>query len=162
MRVKMQPGAEFDVLTPHELRTHLLQQHNAFMHALHETRRGMQYHRFILALQADAAGNLSTVSDLGPESGFVWDVRRITISNSGGAIGAVAVFVNDVQPTSLVQPSTACPELFTYSKESFVMKPNELLAFVGTALGAGNTIYISGQANELAMNEVGRRGLGGT
>lgn len=159
MKVKLQPGTEFDVITPHELHRSLSAHHNAILEGIRQLSHGVHFHRFAGTAQADAAGNLTFFSEFGPANGFVWDVKRITISNSGGNIGGVGVFVNDVQPTSLVQPSTVLPEIFTYSSQQFIMQASDVLAFLGTALGANNTIYFSGQTKEVSLTEIGRLGL---
>lgn len=137
--------------------------------------RHKEYPHINFQCQADAAGNLNTENVLqlaggigqgqliGPREGYTWEIKRLAISSSQ-ATGSVAVYVNSSNPTDLVIPAgqgtaatfAAGPQYYTWSGEQFVMRPNEVMHFVGNTLGANAIISISGQVIEVSVNKLGR------
>lgn len=93
MRQQIQQGAVFDFLTKQELQEEMGHRFDAL---IRDMARGVKLIRFRQPATTDAIGNFTTLIP-GPESGYIWDIKRVTVAgsayfpsnNSASASGAV-------------------------------------------------------------------------
>lgn len=152
---KIQAGKFIDTVTKHELHEALGDHLRSWVA---ETAIGGKFTRFSLAGTV-AAGVISLgghvgATFLGPNPGFVWDVRRIRLSGLTAA-DVVSVYVNDTSAANLVQSTTDLGDSPTnrYFKwdRDVVLYPGDTLKIYGTGIAATGTITVSGQALELPI-----------
>lgn len=147
---KLQAGQEIVTLTAEELK-----------HSLDDVYAkrfgGLRYFRFSSVLQADSSGTI-TGSDtgIGPNAGFVWSVKRLTAVSQNGDAAALAWFTNGNQTADIVAPSSTLPAMWIWSSNSLVLYPNDRLWIVASGLTANTMVTVTGQAEEVAANEVGK------
>jgi hypothetical protein len=87
-------------------------------------------------------GTLDYPDRYGPTDGFLWDVRRITVS--GFSAGTVTLFKNDVNSTQLYQWATTTPTEKTWSSQLW-LRARDRLIFV--AAGITGTVQLDGNAH---------------
>lgn len=139
MKVKIQAGAELDLLTEEELRRTLA----SWLTELH---RGARFVRRVAQGVADASGDIVIAPvDFGPEAGFVWDVRRVSCWADGNGL-AIPMYANEITPTNFVGLSGDQSE--TLTRGSLVLNPNERLV-LGGAAPANQTVSVNLQAWEV-------------
>lgn len=159
MRVKIQAGAELDMLNESELRK-ALAEFGASWRA--EAAMGIKFPRFtvqgtIVGGSLDIGGEATTGDLLGPDPGFVWDVRRVRITGLNTA-DVVSMYINDPNPSQLVaDTSDVTKRLFLFS-EHVILTPGDALRFVGTGLVATGPVTISGQVREAPVSLAWRFG----
>lgn len=155
MKVKLQAGAEFDFLTRGELDTSLAD----FLKEL----KGKSRLRRIKADPSNGgnsgvmvAGAATFNTGVGPEPGFVWSIRRLTLSTEGTG-GTGGVFLNSTQPSDLVLPSVALPtSWYSISGGAFVVYPGETLwvAVTGVTGNVTGKVWLNGQVEEVAVEHI--------
>lgn len=152
-KVKIQAGAEFDVITKQEMREALTEVRRSWMQ---ELAHGVGYPRFtatgtVVGAALDFGAGGPAAESLGPAPGFLWDVRRVRI-NGLSANDVVTVYINDSNPSSLVASTAdiAGGRLFTWT-ETVILYPGDALRFVGSGLAATGPITASGQVRELPV-----------
>lgn len=159
MKVKIQAGAELDMITESEMRK-VLSDFGASWRA--EAAMGIKFPRFtvqgtIVGGNLDIGGDSLTGDLLGPDPGFVWDVRRIRITGLNTA-DVVSIFINDPNPSQLVaDTSDVTKRLFLFS-EQLLLTPGDALRFTGTGLVATGPVTISGQVREAPVSLAWRFG----
>lgn len=74
------PGGELDLVTPTDLQNHLDKQTRAIHQTIREEIRGVKHMRF------RGQGNLSAASSTviidGPQAGYAWSIRRVSITGA--------------------------------------------------------------------------------
>lgn len=159
-KVKIQAGAEFDVITKQEMREALTEVRRSWMQ---EVSHGVGFPRFtanglIVGAALDFGANGPAAEFLGPAPGFLWDVRRLRIT--GLTTGdVVSIYLNDANPSSLIATTgdLAGGRLFTWA-EQVILYPGDALRVVGSGLTATGTITAAGQVRELPVSLAWRLG----
>lgn len=141
MKVKIQAGAEFDLLTEEELRRTLASW-------LTEIHRGARFVRRVAQGVANASGDIVIAPvDFGPEAGFVWDIRRVSTWAAGAGVD-IPMYANEITPTNFVGFSGDQSE--TLTRGSLVLTPNERLVLGGAGAAPVNeTVSVNLQAWEV-------------
>jgi hypothetical protein len=155
VRVNLQLGAELDVLTKDEARAAL---DGALANWQAEFARGRRYRRF--SAQAAVVGGAITIGPgvdgdgLGPDEGFVWSVKRLTVSGFSAANDTVDLFLNDRSGTTLVEPGIARAGSSTggvrkWGSNQLVLQAGDRLLISGAGLAVETTrIVVAGQTLE--------------
>lgn len=155
MKFKMSAGAEFDVLTQHELDKSLQQ---LMLDWRREVERGPKHIRFSAngvvtdngALTIGGDTQSETTGRLGPEQSMVWSVKRWAITglavNGGDSLTA---YINTDQPNTLIKGDVTGYDRF--GSDELVLNGGDRLLFVGSELiaTAGTRVFLSGAAWEL-------------
>lgn len=154
-KFKLTAGAEFDTLTKQEL-LDALQVKPSW---IGEVESGVKFSRFTsqatVASNAVDFGSAGSANELiGPQPGFVWDIRRLQISGlSAGDF--VTIYQNDISPTSVVAVSLSgnnASRIWLWSQQVVVF-PGETLRIVGTGLNAATTqVTASGLVREAPVS----------
>ena len=152
---KIQAGKLIDTVTKQELHEALGSHLRSWVA---ETAIGGKYTRFsgsvaVASSVVNLGGHVGQYF-LGPNPGFVWDVRRLRISGLTAA-DVVSVYVNDISTANLVQSTTDLGDsptnrYFSWNKE-VVLYPGDALKIYGTGIAATGTITVSGAALELPI-----------
>ncbi len=160
---KIQAGATLDVATPDEV-AKLLE--HGFKSWQSEALIGARFPRFSAnARVANSAfaidGSRSDGERLGPDAGFVWDVRRLRITGMAGA-DVASVYINDVSPTGLIASTsdnatqTGTGALYLWDRQ-LILQPGDFLVVAGSGLLAtptGSTVTINGQVQEIPISQL--------
>lgn len=159
--VKIQPGEQFETLTRQEME-HLLdrQTRNTFQ----EQARGISMGRFKDAAQVSGAAVALPATGqgpYGPRSGFLWDVKRITVTGLSGS-DTVSVFRTTTNAVDLVDVLTVTKPTVYPKGVKLRGTDSEALLFSGAGLAATGLISVNGEADEVAEMDlyklVGGRG----
>lgn len=152
---KIQAGKMIDALTRKELDDALGSHLRSWVA---ETAIGGKYVRFsgssaVASATVNLGGHVGQTF-LGPNPGFVWDVRRLRISGLTAA-DVVNVYVNDNSVANLVQSTTDLGDsptnrYFSWDR-TVVLYPGDALKVYGTSIAATGTITVSGAALELPI-----------
>lgn len=148
MKIKLQAGAELDLLTKDELDTSLKSMGANWWS---EIGRGDRYRRILLTGLVTGAGAITiggpSTPEAGPPPGFVWSVRRLNQSAAGKTL---ALFLNDDAPGSAVGtfPTT---QYWSFNPAELVLYPGDQLLATGTGHTAGATVTLTGQVRELPL-----------
>lgn len=92
---------------------------------------------------AGGAGTLDQADRYGPKDGYLWDLRRVTVS--GFTAGTVTMYRNDTNGAQLAQWTT--PGEWTWSTAQW-LKMRDRLIWVAT--GITGTVVIDGEAIEVS------------
>lgn len=156
MKFKLNAGAEFDILTQHELQ-------DTLRNWMVEVVKGARPVRF--SAQAQIVNNAVSVGgfdastatgQLGPRPGFVWAVRRITQTGLAVTTDPTAIWVNNTQPQDLVLPAfTGANSVNGYksfnSGELLLVGDDRLIIASTGAVASVGTVTIAGAALELPV-----------
>lgn len=162
-KVKLQAGAEIDLITAKEVKAALSEARRSWTQ---ELSTGVTFPRIMASGAISGAacdfGADGPASDaLMPAPGFLWDVRRLRINGlAANETGVLSVYLNDASPSSLVCSTADLPtgaRLFVFSEQLIVM-PGEALRIVGTSLTSTGTLTVSGQVRELPVTLAWRLG----
>ena len=155
MKVKLQAGAEMDLLTREEVRAEL-QAHGAWRG---EIARGVKFRDFsgqgtvtgaVWSIGGDTPNN--DKDPLGPQAGFVWAVTRIAVSGNGFVPGTdlFSVYKDSISATKLIV--SGLTRGTTWDVPTLVLNSNQVLALTGAGTGlTGTDVFVSGQAVELPV-----------
>ena len=151
MKVKIEAGAELDVLTSGELRAEL---DKAAASWRAELARGVTFRRASVNASPSGAGTWQITEprdSLGPREGFVWALTRLSAFGSAWDQGTdtFSLYTNDVNPSQLVVAEQLVPLLVDVG--SVVLNPGETLAIAGTNAAAGQ-IHVNIAAIELPQS----------
>lgn len=159
MKQALQVGGSVEMLTRAELSEELAQTSQAFFR---QFGRGIKYLRFGPGSAVPDAGSVvldgsSGQAALGPRAGFVWVVRRLTVwgLTSGGTPDVVFLYRNAPQGIPVWQISGDNP-FAKFSKLEMTLLPGEYLSLSGDSLTATGQITLSGDALELAAEELSK------
>lgn len=150
MRVKLEAGAQLDLITAEEVRNTLDAWYSEIM-------RGVTF-RYIGGQTNQAAGvfSIGGASDsedvLGPRAGFMWAVTRLAVSGNGfnPAADTFTVYINDQSPSKLVVQNIVRQQLFDMGV--LVLTAKDRLLVTGPATGAAGTdVTLSGAAIEVPV-----------
>jgi hypothetical protein len=145
VRVKLEVGAELDLLSPKEFKDGLRGHHDSW---LAEMAQGFKEMRFNL-YQVPVAGEICMGGDavegaqIGPREGYVWAIQRISVLGSD-ATDVISLTIGMAFVAHLL---TANPSYHTFGKQGLILHPGELLNFVGTSIGSAD-ITINGSVIE--------------
>lgn len=151
-KFKLTAGAEIDLLDKHEMI-------DALMHVqswMAETAQGVRFSRFgataiPVANAVDFGGPDSQGDLLGPDPGFIWDVRRLRIAGCNNA-DLITIFINGAENSMQIDDSRDNLHRTFYWAEQVVLAPGEQFRFVGTGLNVGTTqVTITGQVREIPV-----------
>ncbi|MGH7743501.1 MAG: hypothetical protein ACREQ5_01585 [Candidatus Dormibacteria bacterium] len=151
-KVKLTAGAEIDLLNKHEM-IEALQHVQSWMA---ETAQGIRYSRFQASQiptgnAVDFGGPEFQGDQLGPDPGFIWDVRRLRIVGCNNA-DIVTIFINGAENSMQLDDSRDNLHRTFYWAQQVVLYPGEQMRFVGTGLNASTAqITITGQVREIPI-----------
>lgn len=157
-KFKLTAGAEFDTLT----KTELLEALQVKPSWVSETEHGIRFSRFtaqqIPASNAvDFGGAASQGELLGPQPGFIWDIRRLRLIGLHTA-DSVAIYQNDPNPSSQIDVSSSSNRTLYWS-EQVILYPGDALRIVATGLNATTTLVtITGMVREVPVTLAWRLG----
>lgn len=152
---KIQAGKTIDALTKDELNDALGSHLRSWVA---EVAQGGRYPRFQIQGTVTSAGLLNLGGHvgqyaLGPQAGFVWDVRRLHIS--GLSVGdTLGIYTNEPAPSQLIATTSDLGDTAVrsfYWSHQVVLYPGETLKVYGTGLASTGTITVSGQVLELPV-----------
>lgn len=151
MRVKIEAGAELDIVTNDELDGKL----GGLRKAL--SPGPIYLHKREDAGTMPASGNL--VLDLGgPPAGLAWDVKILVVSSidpTTSTTGRVQVFISaqppnlsPLMPTDSVGATNTIPSDFTWSSQQAIMRYGERLYVVYNTVASGTTMVAAARLLE--------------
>lgn len=162
-RATFKTGESFETVSPDELKQILSttlrdQLRPPLQRWLNANSKGSTY---------DAGGTQATIDFGEPPNGYVWDLRRVTISGANPLLvvaGVAFIFAGDPVPAKLggtPQPSeirdcsgfqnstTAIPIPSPWSRHQITIRHGERLYIVATGLAAGpGTLYATAQVDQ--------------
>lgn len=180
MKVQIRANAEYDLASSAELQQHYAQLDARFNELIRDQLRGIKLIRLpqvnILASGATVTipgtqGGTGAAIEIGPESGFVWRIGRITVSSNvaadNKAAGAVPVpglpvslYVSSDGGTDgargLVDTSAACGAAYYPGSRGMYLMPSEQLVAVITGTTAGSVYTFAGQAISVPAEMMGK------
>lgn len=144
MKVKIQAGAELDLLTDAELRT-------ALRDFNEEIRRGVRFVRRS-AVATPNAGNILLADDhMGPQGSMVWSVTRISLVGVNLTDSTeLLLYINEISSTSFVAGITA-RNWAGFDLGQLVLQPLDRLIFSYPFGDAATPIGINVQAVEVPI-----------
>ena len=155
-KVKLDVGAEIDFLNKKEMDDALDGQMKKWRQLDRELLSGIKYMR-IPRMVGQASGETLILGDtapavVGPESGYAWSVRRISIQGltNGTTPDVVGVYRNDYSTVPVWQLNGNTP-FQTFGKMEFILLGDETLVFYGTSVMA--TGYIIAAADVVQVPE---------
>lgn len=103
--VEIKAGAKFHILNRHELRDELTRHQASWMT---EVARGIRARRFTAFGDATAGGAL-TIGEtgeqrIGPDQGYVWLLKRLTVTNYTPASQSLALFHGTTEASAAIIP----------------------------------------------------------
>jgi hypothetical protein len=158
-KVKLQAGAEFDLLNKAEA-------HDAMRGALKdwqvEAVRGARSVLFSAAGTITAAGTVTIggndsvtgqQGEMGPGPGFVWSVKRIAVRGISATTETLSLFVGTASPFTLVTDgiTSSLAGSPRFGSDSLVVVGPQRLLLTGTALTSTGQVTVSGQAFEMPI-----------
>ena len=165
-KIKLQAGAELDVLSKNELKSVM---DTVRQDWFNQVARGDRYPRFAaqgtIASQTLSIGGAEQADQrLGPPEGFVWAVQRLAVAGLTTITGTpavattepVALYVNDSGASSLVHP--AITGYADFADYELVLYPGDTLLVTGASLTSTGTVTVTGQARELPISMLWRLG----
>lgn len=120
---KLEAGGVFDILTHDEL-------NDALDNFVIKLGQGVKFRRVITYFDV-AANQVRDTAGIGPEPGFIWDVRLIHGDTSTAAVpGTILTYMGSVSPVNLVdtQSGAANTQGQTFNKH-IILHPGENLIF---------------------------------
>lgn len=147
-KVKIQAGAELDVLTRSEMKEELAAfQANWWA----EARRGDRFRRLLLQATVTAGGTVEFGTNpdqaSGPADGFVWSVKRLNHSAAGEELD---LYLNDASPGSLVGRFPTA-RFWAFDAGQLVLYPGDTLVAAGASWTAGEIHTVTGAVRELPI-----------
>ena len=142
-KVKLQLGAELDLLNKGELDDALFQ-HDAWVRDAAYGVKQQDIPRMIGTVSGTditLGGDQADQPQVGPKSGWYWAVHRISVY--GLASGDVVQVWNQFKYIGLVSYN---PGYITFGKGQFTMKTGDYLRVIGTGLTATGQIEVYGEA----------------
>ena len=141
MKVKLQAGAELDLLTASEVREVLLSWQN-------ELTRGAKIRRYSIQGTADGAGRLlmGTNQD-GPEPGMCWGITRFSVVGSTIPAGGLPIYVNDTQRSSVLVANLQ-RDVFPDARGCMLM-PGDSLRFDTSGFVPGDQVTVTMSIREV-------------
>lgn len=150
-KVKLDFGAEFEVLTQGELDDSLCRSYDRAALAMV---RGIRYRRLPILSGAAVSGVLTlgvTAPESGPDSGFAWSLRRIFVNGlTGGATpDVVQLFRNGGGEQPMWQISGASPGQTFGRLEAVLLGGETLVVASSGTFAATGQITVSGELIEV-------------
>ena len=155
-RYKIQGGAEFEVPSAREIAAEVSAGER-------EKARGYKSMRLpqISGKAASSAITLGAgIAQVGPESGYMWSVRRIVINGmtAGSVPDVINMYVNDTGGQPLWQ-FNGNNFGYTFGRREIVINPGEILLFASSGtFAATGTITVSGQVDNVIAEMFGAHG----
>lgn len=150
------PGGELDLVTPADLQNHLDKQTRAIHQTIREEIRGVKHMRF--RGQGNLSAATSTVVIDGPQGGYAWSIRRISI------LGATSQPVNFFRTTdgvssqnwNFVAEFLTIPDIQIFSSNSCILLPDESMLFTPQGATPPGQVWIGGEAVEVPAEMLGK------
>lgn len=150
-KVKIQAGAEIDMLTKGELDDSNKHQHDAFFR---ELAHGKKYLRLGAVIGTPAAGALTMPAGSGPNQGFVWAIQRLTVGGLA-ANDQLGVYRNTTDVWNLLGVMGAgTASTFHVGGKGLILLGGESLIFSGTGLAAAAAVTVNGELIEAPATEI--------
>ena len=158
-QVKIQAGATFETTSPKETKELI---DGAFSAQFQEMMRGIKPMRF-LATGTISGDDKVTIpeaqggqSNLGPDPGFIWAIRRICVSGLTTDTDTLQVHRTETDGSALVgQLTQAVPFIYPGSC-SILLYGGEYLTITGASLGSTGQLIVNGEAVEAPAFLLGR------
>jgi len=149
MKAEIKAGALIEFATPSETR-------EAVRAGMVDVYRDVNYLRRSGLVTVDGAGALAGEPvDFGPDVGFVWDVRRVSIF--GLTVGqSVQLHIGRIDAAGFVGNILAADGFRTFNRGSVILKGYDLLKFGGSALTASAVLTVVVQASEVPAESAWR------
>lgn len=159
MKFKVQAGAELEIPSQREIQDAVSTVMTSW---ISENMRGGRYRR-LTAMGTITGGSLSIggpdeTHQLGPASGYVWDVRRLFINGYQltAPIDVVWVYVNDASSGSVIASTTQSESgLFRFDRQ-VVLYSGDNLMLAGLSLAAAGPVYVTGTVLEYPASQAWR------
>jgi hypothetical protein len=144
VKVKLNAGAELDLITAAEVRKEL---DHARASWIGEVSRGVRARRFSFTGDSDAAGALlmgNAGDPVGPDQGMVWLLRRLSITNYNPAgADVLALYHGDNQGSAVI-----VPKLATWQTDmDEILMPGDRLVVAGT-VAVSTRVWVTGMVKE--------------
>lgn len=162
MKQDLGPLGMIDLLTDSELRESLGHHFDSIQR---DWVRGIKLIRLPMGIgETDGSGNqITPVIIQGPQSGYIWDVKRVTISGPAIYTSTGAPFVNlyrastasDIADNNLLSGLVTGNATY-FPKLTMTFFGGESMAFSGGSFGDSSTFYINGQVLEVPAEMVGK------
>lgn len=151
MKAKFQVGAEIDFLSPGELHEAL----EPFRQWRQELKRGPKFGRFYGADTIGDTPDEGTVviggdvgdAHIGPREGFLWSVIGIAVTGINPIAESVAVYVNEVAPSTVQVPVLSTSHEFAC--RGLVLHDDEKLVIHAAGLVSTGTVTVTGRYREV-------------
>lgn len=129
-KFKIQAGAEIDVLGKDELRAEL---DHARSNWVGEVSRGIRWRRASMSGVSDGVTGVVLFGDrsesmLGPEEGFVWLVKRLSITSYDPTTQALALYQGAASSSAIIVPKLAAYQ----TQMDELLMPGDSLVISGT------------------------------
>jgi hypothetical protein len=162
MKQDLGPLGMIDLLTDKELRESLGHHFDSIQR---DWVRGIKLIRLPIGVgQSDGDGNqIAPVIIPGPQSGYVWDLKRITVSGPAIYTSTSSAFLNlyrgatqeDILDATFMAGLTVS-NATTWPKLALTFFGGESLAFTGGNFGVSSEFYVNGQVLEVPAEMVGK------
>lgn len=171
-KYRLEPGREYDFLTPDDMNQALSNFHGSVVDAVvREELRGIKAVRFKAAVY-DSAANSFTLDAGGPRPGFMWAIMSMFLSADQTTINSAFAFLtSDVSsmgiPGGQMNAATAADCIgiltitqrtnqLTFSKGQCMAFPGQHIGVVGSGNASGANIVLHGFAIEVPAEMVGK------
>lgn len=160
-RMRVQPGQEWDIVSPKEL-TDALDQHKRGIldHLIKEGIRGIKQIKPKGKLTDNAAGLVTGFIE-GPLPGYVWMLRRFCTwepSTAPGTIanGALSTSSDNTFRNDNVVMVGSIPSMWSFSQGVATVFAGDNLVLQFTGTNSGKTYYLSAEATEVPAEMLGK------
>lgn len=155
MKVRLQAGAELDLLNSREMEDVLSR---VLIGWRAEISRGVRFRQFTgRGIVAAGTWTISpTDADdnvLGPDPGMLWSVTQVAVSGTGIVAGTdlFSLYLDEITPTRLIQNRLGLSGTGQWDIGGLVLGGGSKLAAAGPGTGAGSEVWLAGRAVELPV-----------
>jgi hypothetical protein len=152
-KTKIQSGAVIETLSQPELSSTVREILNE---QIRDWTRGLKVMRFTGSSPINS-GAVSFTANSGPESGYVWMLRRISFKNLAAAdvINIYRTSDTNARDTNYIDQKTGPGAYYPGTKAVFIVSSESLL-FIGSSLTATGTLTINGEVVEVPAEMIGK------
>lgn len=137
---------------------------NRFDSYLRDRFRGVKLLKMPIVI-VQATGTTTTITavnpgqNLGPDSGFIWRIGRVTVSSSGADTGAITLYSGSdptqLDPRHQVDNTLKIGQAYYPGSRGLYLFPDEFL-YLSAATVAANTYVVTGQVVEVPAEMMGK------
>lgn len=153
-KMRVQPGQEWDIVSPKEM-TDALEQHKRGIldHLVREGIRGIKQLKAKGKVTDNAAANVSGVVN-GPQPGYAWMLRRFTTFEPSTTPGSIAntflsYSADGTARNDNVIISGAGPGFWSFSQGVIVINAGDDLVWTFLGTNTGKTFYMNAEITEV-------------